>query len=194
MSDADGRDRRRERALWVAREIIPYEASMRAWLRRSRVDHDAADEIIQEAYCRLSQLDTVAHIDVPNAYFLAIVRSLLLRRLKRQRVVPFEAIASADAIEDEQPSAEATIAGRLALQRVERIIARLPDRCQRIVRLKKIDGWSQKQIAAHLGTTEKAVEKQVSLGIRFIREAWSAGEREGEERFGGLARRIGGES
>ena len=169
-------ERRRSLALWVAREILPHEDRVRAWFARRRLAPEDVDELMQEAYCRIAMLQTVDHIDCGHAYFFSIARNLLLRRLKRQQVVPLEAISEIESFRDTQtPSPEEQVSTRLAYERVMALIAGLPERCRRIVELRKIEGWSQKEIAAHLGISEKAVEKQVWVGVRAIREGWSAG-------------------
>ncbi len=170
--------RRNEIAKWVAREVLPLEGRVRAWLNRAQVSKADADELIQEAYCRIAMLDAIDHIEAPYAYFHSIVRNLLLRRLRRERVVPLEAFAEIEALHDDRPSPEQLAAGKVAYARILTLIAALPERCRQIVQLRKIEGWSQKQIAVHLGTTEKAVEKQVWVGVRLIRQAWADAERE----------------
>ncbi len=156
-------------AMWVAKEVIPHEKRARSILARSRVSPENIDELIQEAYCRLSMLDSVDHIDSPAAYFLSVTRNLLVRRLRRQQIVSLEAVAEIEAFRDEMPSPEDIASHRSDFARMNSILDSLPERCGRIVRLRKIDGWSQKQIAAHFGITEKAVEKQVWLGVKAIR-------------------------
>ena len=175
----------------MAREVIPHEARVRSWLGRSRVSPEDVDELIQESYCRLAMLETVEHIDCPDAYFFSIVRNLLLRRLKRQRVVPLETVAEIDAYIDDRPSPEQLAAGRLDYARMLGFMAALPERCRQVLQLRKIDGWSQKQIAAHLGTTEKAVEKQVWLGVKAIRAAWSQAEQDSADRLERVEQRSG---
>ncbi len=167
----------------MAREIIPHEARLRARLARDRVAAQDVDELIQEAYCRLALLDGFDHIDCPYAYFFSIVRNLLIRRLRRQQVVPLEALAEIEAIRDEGPSPEREAAGRIEYGRVLALIARLPERCRRVVELRKIEGWSQRRIAEHLGMTEKAVEKQVWLGVKSIREALAGADARIEAQF-----------
>jgi RNA polymerase sigma-70 factor (ECF subfamily) len=83
---------------------------------------------------------------------------------------------------DEQPSPEQTVGGKLAYGKILDMIAQLPERCRSIVQLRKLEGWSQKRIAEHFGTTEKAIEKQVWLGVRSIREAWSNAEQAADDR------------
>jgi RNA polymerase sigma-70 factor (ECF subfamily) len=101
----------------------------------------------------------------------------LTRRLKRQRIVPFEAIAEIDAFVDDKPSPERQVAGKIAYARILDMIELLPERCRQVMRLRKIEGWTQRAIAEHLGVTEKAIEKQIWTGVRMIREAWSRGSR-----------------
>lgn len=168
-------ERRQLMARWVACEIVPHEGRIRAWFARRRLAPEDVDELMQEAYCRIATLDSVDHIDCGHAYFFSIARNLLLRKLKRQQVVPFEAISEIESFRDTQtPSPEEQVSTRLAYERVMALIAGLPERCRRVVELRKIEGWSQKEIAAHLGMTEKAVEKQVWIGVRAIRAGWSA--------------------
>lgn len=156
----------------MAQYVIPHEASVRVWLSRSRVAQEDAEELIQEAYCRLAVLDTVDHIDRADAYFFSIVRNLLARRMRRERIVAIEAIAEIESFVDVAPSPEQQVGGALDFARVSAFIDSLPGRCGTIVRLRKIEGWSQKEIAAHFGMSENAVEKQIWLGVRAVRRLW----------------------
>ena len=138
-------ERRVRIATWVARQVMPHEADVCAWLLRWRAAPDDADELIQEAYCRLAMLDSVDHIGRPDAYFFSIVRNLYVRRLKRARVVPFETIAAIESYSaDEAPSPEREAGGRLEVERVLALIARLLERCRQIVQMRRIEGLSQK--------------------------------------------------
>ncbi|PTR12031.1 RNA polymerase sigma-70 factor (ECF subfamily) [Novosphingobium sp. GV055] len=187
MEDGTGPDlraqleRRRALARWVAQEIMPHEPRLRAWFVKRRIAPDVVDELMQDAYCRIAMLDTVDHIDCGHAYFFSICRNLLARRLKRQLIAPFEAISEIESYRDTgMPTPEEQVATRMAFERVRSLLAQLPERCRRIVELRKFEGWSQKEIAAHMGMTEKAVEKQVWVGVRAIREGWDRLEREPE--------------
>jgi RNA polymerase sigma factor (sigma-70 family) len=180
-------------ASWVAREIMPHEARIRAWFSRARLSPEDVDDLMQEAYCRIAMLNTVDHITSPHAYFFSVARNLLLRRLRRQQIVPFEAISEIESYrDDDMPSPEEQISSRMAYERVLALIAALPERCRRIIELRKIEGWSQKQIAEHLGMTEKAVEKQVWVGVRTVRDAWVLAERQSVDRLAPAKREIGG--
>src|SRR3546814_18406005 len=101
------------------------------------------DELIQESYSRLAALDSVDHIDRADAYFFSIARNLLVRRLRRARIVPIEAIAEIDAFQDDmRPSPEREAGGRLDYRRLLALIDALPERRRRIVRMRKLDGYN----------------------------------------------------
>lgn len=175
-------------AVWVARELLPHEGKVRSWLARSRLPVEEIDEVMQEVYCRIAMLPSVDHIEHPVAYMYSVARNLVLRRIKRQRVVMLDTVTDIEAWSDDAvPSPERQASGRMDYQRVLAIIAELPERCRTVVELRKLQGWSQKEIAAHLGMTEKAVEKQVWTGVRAIRTAWLRTEALGEALFEGRA-------
>jgi len=137
------------------------------------VSPEDADELLQEAYCRIAMLDRTDHIDRPSAYFFSIVRNLLARRHRRQRVVSLELMAEIDAFEDGPANTfEEELSDRLLFDRIVELIDRLPARCREVVRLRKLEDWSHRQIATHLGISEKTVESQVRLGLRAVRRMW----------------------
>src|SRR3546814_16885529 len=118
------------------------------------------DELIQESYSRLAALDSVDHIDRADAYFFSIARNLLVRRLRRARIVPIEAIAEIDAFQDDmRPSPERAAGGRLDYRRLIALIDALPERRRRIVRMRTLDGYSQREIYQQHGFDESPVEK-----------------------------------
>lgn len=156
---------------WVAREVLPHEAGVRAWLRKAGVQAAEIDDIVQEAYCKLSQLDGVAHIRNPRAYFHITVRSLLLQRLRREKTVPMQAFAEGFEVADSRPSVEETVGARLALSRVVKAIRALPGNYRVVVELRRIEGLSQKETARRLGISEKIVENNLSRGLDALLSA-----------------------
>lgn len=179
------------RARWVARDILPHDPQMRHWFLKRGISHDDIDEAMQEAYCRIALLETVEQIANPGAYLFSIARNLVARRLRKRPVVSLDTMAEMDACGDAPGLNEEQISNRLRGAKVRAMIAALPERCRRVVELRKIENWSQKEIAAHLGMTEKAVEKQVWLGVRAIREQWARAEQSSEAQLAALERRSG---
>ncbi|TCM19376.1 RNA polymerase sigma-70 factor (ECF subfamily) [Novosphingobium sp. PhB165] len=154
---------------WVGRHVLPHERQLRKWLRSAFPAIDV-DDVVQEAYCRISELDRFEHIDDPRRYFFRTARNIVLEQVRRDRVVRIEAASGLVEMEHalDEFSPERIAAGRSALQRVERLIDALPERARQVFRLRKIEGVSQREIASRLGLTENVVENEVARGLRRI--------------------------
>lgn len=168
--------RRAELVQWVAAKVMPHEPAVRAYLRRRLVPQDEIDDLIQEGYCRLANIETPELIVSPGGFFLTTVRNLLTNQRTRAAVVRIDAMAELEDIAgpDTEPSPEARAGDRRELERVHALIATLPDRCRQVVELRKIEGLSQRDVAARLGITETIVENEGSRAVRLILEGLRA--------------------
>ena len=172
---------REKRALimaWVGREIMPHEADVRAWLLRT-LDPDDLEDVIQETYCQIAGLKDVGHIASGRAYFFTAARSIVLMRLRRARVVSMESVSEIEntGIAMDEPTPERVVAARRELERVQRLIEELPDRCRRIFELRKVDGLSQREVAEQLGVTEFVIGNEVAKGMKLILQSIADGDR-----------------
>lgn len=176
-TDDVNRDHRARIMAWVGSEVLPHEADVRAWLRRTLAPDDVED-VIQEAYCQIAGLADVGHIQSARAYLFTTARSVVLMRLRRARIVRIETVAEIDNLDvvGEDPSPERVAGGRRELARVQRLIDALPDRCRRIFELRKIEGLSQREVAARMGVAEHIVENDVGKGLKLILKAIAEGE------------------
>lgn len=157
----------------IAAEILPHEADIRRWLLQARFSGVEADDLIQEAYCRIFAATKATRITDGRAYFFTVVRNLVFETLRRSRVVPMERVS---AIEDQdyaadEPSPEQVVMARQTLGVVQSAIANLPKRCQDVFVLHRLNGLSQREIAERLGVSENVVEKEVARGLRSVLEA-----------------------
>jgi RNA polymerase sigma-70 factor (ECF subfamily) len=131
------------------------------------------DDVIQEAYCRLSALDGFEAIDRPDGYFFSIARNLLAAQLRRARIVTIEAVAEIEALSpfDEAPSQERRAGARIELARIREIVAEMPERRRRIFEMRKIEGLPQRDVAERLGITVSVVENEAVKGVRWVMAA-----------------------
>ncbi|MFD1034803.1 RNA polymerase sigma factor [Sphingomonas hankookensis] len=157
-------------AEWVGREILPHERDLRGWLRRRLVPSVDVEDIVQECYCRLAQLRSIDDIASPRAYFFTMARNLAHRQRRHARVVRIESISAAetDGLASDSPLQDRVAAARQEVDRVQRALATLSDRARRIFVMRRVEGLSQKEIAAALGVTEMVVENDASRSLRAI--------------------------
>lgn len=166
-----------ERSRWLARNVLPHEPALRAWLRRREVDGLETDDIIQETYAVLAAMASVDHIDSPRAYAFQTAQSLILRHLRRARVVRIEALGDMETLSPvlEDPSPERQAASRQELRLVSDLIAALPAKCREAFTLRKVVGLSQRDVAKKMGISESTVEKHIGRALRTLMDAMKHG-------------------
>lgn len=159
---------------WVASYILPHEGEVRSWLRRHvrSVNAHDIDDLVQEAYARLWTAE-YTHITKGRSYFFAVIRNLLLEQARHARIVPMERLGEIDAllIPSEEPGPDRRASARQELERLERIVAELPEQSRRAFQLQKFQNLSQRQIAAEMNITEKTVEKHLAVALVRVLDA-----------------------
>ncbi len=160
----------RERTRWFLRHILPHEAALRGWLvRRAVVDIDV-DDIIQESYTVLAEMESVDTIRFPKAYLFQIARSLIVRHIRRAQIVSIQAVDDLDRLDhpDDAPSPEQCAIDRDELRHLAVAIAAMPLKTREAFILRRVEGFSQREIAAQMRISENTVEKHISRGVRFL--------------------------
>jgi RNA polymerase sigma factor (sigma-70 family) len=171
---------------WIGANLLPFEGEVRRWLRRARTARDHEDDIVQDAYCRIGAAQDLSHIRNGRAYFYTVVRSILIERFRREKIIKFESLAEIESLHviDESPSAERVLSGQQQYEMVRRLIDGLPDRCREVFTMRKVHQLSQKDTAERLGISENIVEKEVARGMKLLMQAvaeMDAGARQQEE-------------
>jgi len=155
---------------WFVREVLPLEQALMQYLRHNwRAKADITD-LRQEVYVRVLE---AARKEIPERarqFVFSTARNLLIDRVRREQVVPIEAVSDLDAltIAMDAPGPERAAASRDELRHLLAAVDRLPPRCREIFMLGKVEGLGGREIAAHLGTTESNVSKQLAIGIRML--------------------------
>lgn len=157
---------------WLTAHLLPFEAEFRMRLRRVCTSAADVDDVIQEVYCKVMQMDDVTHVKDPRGYFVQIAKNLITDRLRRDAVVNIDVMANLGEldIQDDMPGPERIVFGRVELRWVMGLIGKLPDRCREVFRARRIYGLSLKETADSLGVTEKAVEYESAKGMELISE------------------------
>ncbi len=157
-------------ARWVEAEILPHEAFVRRWLARRWGNAVNIDDTIQEAYCRIAQLRSVAHIANGRSYFFKTVQSVVLNGLRREKADNIRFLTEIDWLEvvDDRPSPDRMVESSQELERVQRLLGGLSSICSRVIELRRIHGLSQRETAAALGVSEHVVENNLVRGLRKI--------------------------
>ena len=147
-----------EEVRWFSDEVRPHESSLRAYLRGSFPSIRDVDDVVQESYLRVFRARLVQPIASAKAF----------DGVRRERISPIDRtrdLATLHVIAEGPSAAERLHQNEKVTLLAEAILA-LPHPCQAVVILRKLQGVSQREVAARLGLTEKAVEAHVSRGLK----------------------------
>ncbi|RRN63913.1 RNA polymerase sigma factor [Caulobacter sp. 602-1] len=172
----------RERAQWIARHVLPHEPELRRMLTRRAPVGFEVDDIVQEIYARLAGLASVDHIHNPRSYIFRMASGIAMDFMRRLKVVPITNVEDVDAAGavDQEPSPEVVTVARDQLRRLARVFAALPPRVAEVFRLRRVQGLSQREVAARLGITESTVEKHMARGVYLIAQGFEVVNTTGE--------------
>jgi RNA polymerase sigma-70 factor (ECF subfamily) len=139
-------------------------------LRVIRSEEDARDivqEVLLSIWKRRQELEVRGSL---VAYLLKSVRNLSIRYIERNITRhQFLATLSEHFGHQEPPTAASITELKQLEERVDKAIAGLPSKMQRIYLLSRHENLSYREIAHQLGIAETTVKKQVSNALKIIR-------------------------
>lgn len=156
--------------IWFSTQVLPHESYFLRQARRWSKNAEEAFDLVQEAYLKLLQMDSWAAIRDPRSYTATMIRNLVLQRVRRDRIIAISDIPppSLAEVRDETPDVFETIAAREALLGLIADVERLPPVCQRVIRMRKFEDRSPKEIAIALGIGLSTVETHLARGMQQL--------------------------
>ncbi|RZJ45332.1 MAG: RNA polymerase sigma factor [Brevundimonas sp.] len=134
------------------------------------------DDLLQDLYLKVSQLDPDMEVREPRAFLYRLTSNLLLDR-KRSAIRgaardgawrDANQVAGLTEDIDDAPSAEAVVAGRERLTALIAALESLPGKTSAIFRMHKFDGLSYAEVAHRLGISRSSVEKHMMDALRVL--------------------------
>jgi RNA polymerase sigma factor (sigma-70 family) len=129
------------------------------------------EDIVQETYVRVCQYSVRNEVDHPRALMISVARNLALDHVKRADYRLTEQFGSELDIESilaHRATDESfdTVASNEEFAQFCDAVRQLPVQCRRVFVLKKVYGYSQREIAAELCLSENTVEKHIASGMQ----------------------------
>lgn len=140
-----------------------------AWSRRSGSRHDAEDAA-HDAVESLLKADASVALKARGYLFQAAGHRLIDRWRKQARA---EHVPIHDLDEHEQPAVydpESPVRAARLADDLARALAELPPKCREAFVLNRIEGWTQAEVAEHMGLSRNMIERHVMRAIGHVRE------------------------
>jgi RNA polymerase sigma-70 factor (ECF subfamily) len=158
----------------VAKGLTELYMSLRGSLARSVAGiapPSDIEDIVQEAYVRVCQVGKKSDIRAPRAYLFRAVRNLALDHVKSAESRRTDSLEdgvdggglNAEPIRDETFQ---QVSSKEEFALFCDAVRHLPVQCRRAFVLRKVYGYTQREIAVELGLSESTVEKHIALGMK----------------------------
>lgn len=146
-----------------------YDELVGVWSRRTGNRHDAEDAA-HDAIERLLKADASVALKARGYLFQAAGHRLIDRWRRQERAVhvPLDELDDADQPAMQDPESLVR-AARLA-DDLAKVLAELPPKCREAFVLNRIEGWTQAEVAAHMGLSKNMIERYVMRAIEFVRD------------------------
>lgn len=134
------------------------------------VPPDEIEDIVQETYVRVCQFDNNHTITHPTTFMFKTARNLALDHVKKSESV----LTDCTDAEEDFNAGENRFRGDETYHKASsnndfelfcKAVRTLPRQCRKAFVLKKVYGYSHKEIAARLNISDRTVEKHVATGI-----------------------------
>jgi len=159
----------------VLRMVEEYEPGLRQYLSRWLHSPDDVEDVLQDVFVRVLCYSDLNSVESAKAFVFVIAGNLLKDRNRRQytqaskRTVTIESVELPSEVSDPARIFEA----RDELRKVDRVLARLRPKTKKAFLLHRLDGFSHKEIAQHMGVTTSMVEKHIMEGLKQLRHAFA---------------------
>lgn len=160
-----------EQTRWFSEHVQPHEAALRAYLSRrfpALCDHD---DIVQETYSRLLQVDAPDRIRHTRAFLFTTARNTALDLFRRRRARPHAPLEEVERLSElplleSPPGVVESIERRQRREALTEALRALPERCRAVMLARYLDGASGKEIATRLGISLGTVQGHLLKGVR----------------------------
>ena len=158
----------------LERLFAEHSHALRIFLR-ARTDDEAAKDILQDVFVRLSQIDDLAdrlgeEKGSIRSYLFTIANNLVIDQA-RQAAVRREYLQIREREENVSPiTLERQLMGAQDVERLKQAIIGLKPKCRRAFMLSRFRQWSYAKIAKEMGVSVKTVEYYISKALARLKQ------------------------
>lgn len=130
------------------------------------------EDIVQDTYVRVSQAKDISRIKRPESFMYKTARNLALDHLKRAETRLTSSVIDVDELIPSGMDAQGvdqtlqTVVSDEEFAGFCDAVRYLPEQCRRSFVLRKVYGFTQKEIASAMSISESTVEKHIAQGVK----------------------------
>jgi RNA polymerase sigma factor (sigma-70 family) len=157
------------RAAELAKLFESHNRSLKSFLMARIGNEQEVQEVAQEAYARLLQLDKPGAVSFLRAYLFKTAAHIAVDRARQRCTRERIDQVLAEVRDMESPSADRYILASEQLDLVEQALSELPPNYRRAFILRRYHEWAPEQIAQELGTQLRMVRNYISRATVYCK-------------------------
>jgi RNA polymerase sigma factor (sigma-70 family) len=163
-------DRLRDLHAWFLREVLPLEAVLTQYLRNNWRNRADVADLLQDVYVKVYDAAVTQRPKSTKSFVFMTARNLLVDRVRRDKVIPLEAVEDLDALgaAADAPGPEAQSIAREELRRLQTALDQIPPRAHEAFVLFHVENLSQREVAARMNISENTVGWYLKTGLEEI--------------------------
>ncbi len=129
------------------------------------------EDIVQETYVRICQIENKERITSPKSFMFKTARNLALDYIKQANIRLVDSVENNPTLNQmlDNTNSDEMFESAFTHSQLSHFceaVRQLPVQCRKVFVLKKVYGYSQREIAQQLNISESTVEKHISTGLK----------------------------
>lgn len=152
----------------ISEDLAKFRPALIAYFRK-RTNPSDVEDLVQEVFLSVHARQSESPIENMEGYLFAVALNALVRKGRRDRAAAVARDGDPGALQGPEPiSPERALLGKERLADAVRIMDTMPLRTQQIFLLHRFEEMTYPAIAAALGISVSAVEKQIMNALRLL--------------------------
>jgi RNA polymerase sigma factor (sigma-70 family) len=167
------RERKHGASSGITTAFQSAESALKQYLMRYFIRQQDIEDVVQETYLRAFESERSQVIRAPRAFLFKVAKNIALSELSRKRnqlMITMGDMGELDVI-DGKPSPEEAWELQTRIASLGRLADSLPPQCRRVLVMRKVFGFSHKEIARHLNISARTVEKHLTKALQRCQQS-----------------------
>jgi RNA polymerase sigma-70 factor (ECF subfamily) len=169
----------------ITASFLSVQTGLKQYLLRFLVRQQDIEDVVQETFLRAYESEKNQPIRSPRSFLFKVAKNLALNELDRKAAQLMSYVGDMEALPlvDRRPSVEDDIEEQQKLAACTIAMASLSKQCRRALVMRKVFGFSHKEIARRMDLSVRTVEKHLAKALQRCQESVQAadGTRSGME-------------
>lgn len=157
----------------ITSTFLSLESGLKQYLMRFFVRQQDIEDVIQETFLRAYESEKTQKIDSPKSFLFKVAKNLALSEITKKANQLMSYVGDLDELNviDNKLSIEETLEVEQKLIAFSKAAELLPPQCQRVLIMRKVFGFSHREIARRLNISPRTVEKHLTKGLQRCQES-----------------------